>query len=80
MCLESWDISSYVRAFIEINATNEFRDTLVVIVPNLKGTGYTKHTIRVEYEWDPPRCSKCLAYCHLLEECPKAPPKRVPNS
>ncbi|GKD72643.1 hypothetical protein Tco_1330925 [Tanacetum coccineum] len=26
-------------------------------VPNLKGTGYTKETIRIEYEWEPPRCA-----------------------
>ena len=51
MCLESWGRSSYPRALIEINATNDLRDTLVVAVPKINETGYTKHTIRVEYEW-----------------------------
>ena len=50
MCLDSWGRSSYARALIEINATNDLRNTLVVVVPNINGTGYTKHTIRVEYE------------------------------
>ncbi|GKB03121.1 zinc finger, CCHC-type containing protein, partial [Tanacetum coccineum] len=31
-------------------------DNLVMAMPNLEGTGYTKETIRVEYEWKPPRC------------------------
>lgn len=34
MCLESW--GGYVRALIEVNASNEFRDTLVLVVPKLK--------------------------------------------
>ncbi|PWA74803.1 zinc knuckle CX2CX4HX4C [Artemisia annua] len=69
-----------LNALFEINATNDLRDTLVVVVPNINEASYTKHTIHVEYEWDPRRCSKCLVYGHLLEECPKAHPKRVPNS
>ncbi|GKA78685.1 multidrug resistance-associated protein 5 [Tanacetum coccineum] len=27
---------------------------LVMVVPNLEGTGYMKETVRVEYEWEPP--------------------------
>nr|GEW47057.1 primary amine oxidase-like [Tanacetum cinerariifolium] len=30
---------------------------IVTAVPNIKGTRYTKETIRVEYKWEPPRCS-----------------------
>nr|GEU59277.1 hypothetical protein [Tanacetum cinerariifolium] len=29
-------------------------DNLVMAIPNLEGPGYTKETIRVEYEWKPP--------------------------
>ncbi|GJW90421.1 zinc knuckle CX2CX4HX4C containing protein, partial [Tanacetum coccineum] len=53
-------------------------NNLVMAVPNLEGTGYTKETIRVEYEWKPPRCSMCLIFGHSLDDCPKAP-KRVVN-
>ncbi|GJV32722.1 zinc knuckle CX2CX4HX4C containing protein [Tanacetum coccineum] len=28
-------------------------------------------TIRVEYEWTPPRCSSCKVFGHVLGECPK---------
>nr|GEX20262.1 hypothetical protein [Tanacetum cinerariifolium] len=78
MCLESWERSSYARILIEINACNNFSDNMVMVVPNIKGTGYTKETIRVEYEWKPPRCSTCLIFGHSLDDCPKAL-KRVMN-
>ncbi|GJY80374.1 hypothetical protein Tco_0493125 [Tanacetum coccineum] len=50
MCLESWGRSSYARIMIEINACNDFSDKMVMIVPDLEGKGYTKETIRVEYD------------------------------
>ncbi|GJW43400.1 hypothetical protein Tco_0072199 [Tanacetum coccineum] len=55
-----------------------FCDNLVMVVPNLKGTRYTKEPICVEYKWEPLRCSTCLIFGHSLEDCPKAP-KRVVN-
>ncbi|GKC81855.1 hypothetical protein Tco_1137572 [Tanacetum coccineum] len=55
MCLESWGRSNYARILIKIDACNGFSDNLVIVVPNIKGSGYTKETIRVEYEWEPPR-------------------------
>nr|GEW38314.1 hypothetical protein [Tanacetum cinerariifolium] len=42
------------------------------------GPRYTKETIRVEYEWEPPRCGTCLIFGHSVDGCPKAP-KRVVN-
>ena len=42
MCLESWGQSSYARALIDINVSNEFRDTIVLFVPKVEGSGYTK--------------------------------------
>ncbi|GJT10917.1 hypothetical protein Tco_0857959 [Tanacetum coccineum] len=42
--------SSYATILIESNACSDFSDNLVMVVPNLKGTGYTKETIRIEYE------------------------------
>ncbi|GJX41098.1 hypothetical protein Tco_0256088 [Tanacetum coccineum] len=79
MCLESWGWSSYARIFIEINACKDFSDNLVMVVPNIEVTGYTKETIRVEYEWKPPRCSTYLLFGHSGDVCPKVAPKRVEN-
>ncbi|GKB16679.1 hypothetical protein Tco_0850602, partial [Tanacetum coccineum] len=53
---ESWGRSSYRRILIEINARNEFSDYLAMVVLNLKGSGYAKETISIEYEWKPPHC------------------------
>ncbi|GJV04848.1 hypothetical protein Tco_1338417 [Tanacetum coccineum] len=78
MCLESWGRSSYASISIEIEACNDFCDNLVIAVPNLERTGYTKETIRVEYEWKHPRCSVCLIYGHSLDDCLKDP-KQVVN-
>ncbi|GJZ40516.1 zinc knuckle CX2CX4HX4C containing protein [Tanacetum coccineum] len=49
-----------------------------MVVLTLDGPGYTKETIRVEYEWGPPRCSACLLFGHSVDDCPKAS-KRVVN-
>ncbi|GJR25722.1 RNA-directed DNA polymerase, eukaryota, reverse transcriptase zinc-binding domain protein [Tanacetum coccineum] len=40
-------------------------------IPDLDGPGYTKETIRVEYEWKPPRCPTCNIFGHTGETCPK---------
>nr|GEX97844.1 hypothetical protein [Tanacetum cinerariifolium] len=50
--------SSYVRTLIEIDVCNDFGDNLVMVVPNLDGTRYTKEIIRLKHEWKPPRCNK----------------------
>ncbi|GJR75937.1 hypothetical protein Tco_0088302 [Tanacetum coccineum] len=68
MCTESWGGSSYSRAMIEWRADVELKDTLVVVVPKNEGGDYTLSTIRIEYEWKPPRCSSCKIFAH---ECPK---------
>nr|GEV40938.1 hypothetical protein [Tanacetum cinerariifolium] len=53
-------------------------NNLIIAVPKPKGPGYTKETIRVEYEWEPPRCSMCLLFAHSVDDYPKAH-KRVVN-
>ncbi|GJR12033.1 zinc knuckle CX2CX4HX4C containing protein [Tanacetum coccineum] len=72
-------ISTKIGILIEINACNDFRDKLLMVVPNLMEHRYTKKTIHIEYEWVPPRCSTCLIYGHSLDDFPKAAPKRVVN-
>ncbi|GJX46036.1 uncharacterized protein Tco_0271226 [Tanacetum coccineum] len=41
MCNESWGRSSYARAMIEIDAENVIKESVVVVVPELEGEGYT---------------------------------------
>ncbi|GJQ93722.1 ribonuclease H-like domain-containing protein [Tanacetum coccineum] len=70
--------NSYARILIETDVCNGFNNNLVMTIPKLEERGYTKETIRVEYEWKPPRCSTCLIFGHSVDDCPKAS-KRVVN-
>nr|GEZ32537.1 hypothetical protein [Tanacetum cinerariifolium] len=72
--------TSYARVLIEINACNNFSDSLVMVVPCLEGNGYMKETISIKYEWKPHHYSTCLIYGHSLVNYPKVVPKRVGNN
>lgn len=54
-----------------MRADAELKHSLAVTVPKFEGEGYTMHTIRIKYEWTPPRCSSCKVFGHVLNECPK---------
>ncbi|GJY51793.1 reverse transcriptase domain-containing protein [Tanacetum coccineum] len=71
MCTESWDRSSYARAMVKLRADVELKDTLLVADPEFVYDGYIMSTIRVKYEWTPPRCSSCKVFRHVVDECPK---------
>ncbi|GKC22676.1 hypothetical protein Tco_1024826, partial [Tanacetum coccineum] len=62
MCIQSWGRSSYGRALIEIQADVELKDTILVSMPKLFGERFYTCTIRVEYEWKPPRVWKSVRY------------------
>ncbi|GJW16427.1 zinc knuckle CX2CX4HX4C containing protein [Tanacetum coccineum] len=46
-------------------------DVVTMGVPSLTREAFTKETIRVEYEWRPPRCDICKIYGHVHDQCPK---------
>ncbi|GJZ93948.1 copia protein [Tanacetum coccineum] len=71
MCFQSWGRSSYFRVMIELRDDVELKDTIVVAMPKNMGVGYYMFTVRVEYEWKPPRCSCCKVFGHIQEEYPK---------
>ncbi|GJU24937.1 putative reverse transcriptase domain-containing protein [Tanacetum coccineum] len=43
--------------------------TIVVAISKLVGEGFYMCTIRIEYEWKPPRCSSCKVFGHVLDDC-----------
>ncbi|GJR83925.1 hypothetical protein Tco_0154710 [Tanacetum coccineum] len=71
MCTKSWGRSSYVRVMIELQVNVESKDTIVVAVLKFVGEGFSMCTIRIKYEWKPPRCSSCKAFGYILDEYPK---------
>ncbi|GJU34638.1 uncharacterized protein Tco_1182992 [Tanacetum coccineum] len=72
MCMESWGRTSFARALIEITSNQELKDNLVVAIPRINGTGHTMESIRVEYEWKPPRCEVCKIFGDITKQCPKS--------
>ncbi|GKB33852.1 hypothetical protein Tco_0873253 [Tanacetum coccineum] len=55
MCIQSWGRSSCDRALIEAQADVELKDNIVVAMPKLVEEGFYTCTVRVKYEWKPPR-------------------------
>ena len=64
MCKDSWGRSSFARCLIEVCSEAELVEVITIGVPSLIGDGFTKETIRVEYEWRPPRCTSCKIFGH----------------
>nr|GEV58827.1 hypothetical protein [Tanacetum cinerariifolium] len=70
MCKESWGRSSFAWCLTEINSEVEFMESITIGLPDLDGPGYTE-TIRVKYEWKPPRCPTCNIFGHTSDTSPK---------
>ncbi|GKB91123.1 zinc knuckle CX2CX4HX4C containing protein [Tanacetum coccineum] len=51
--------SSFAWCLIEVNSKVDLLDVVTIGIPSLTGDDFTKETIRVEYEWRPPRCDIC---------------------
>ena len=71
MCKDSWGRSSFARCLIEVGSVDELVEVITIGVPSLTGDGFTKESIRVEYEWRPPRCTLCKIFGHIYEHCTK---------
>ncbi|GJW68929.1 zinc knuckle CX2CX4HX4C containing protein [Tanacetum coccineum] len=63
--------SSFARCLIEVNSDADLVDVVTIGIPSLSREGFTKETIRVEYEWRPPRCDICRIFSHVHDHCPK---------
>ncbi|GJU95378.1 hypothetical protein Tco_1320134 [Tanacetum coccineum] len=69
---EGQDIPDKLQGWMfKLRADEELNNTIVVAMTKLVGEGFYLCTIRVEYEWKPPRCSSCKVFGHVLVECPK---------
>ncbi|GJV57907.1 ATPase, F1/V1/A1 complex, alpha/beta subunit [Tanacetum coccineum] len=52
-------------------ADQELKEDMVIAIPNVEDDGEVLHTVRVEYEWEPPRCGMCMVFGHDDMLCPK---------
>ncbi|GKD57654.1 zinc knuckle CX2CX4HX4C containing protein [Tanacetum coccineum] len=71
MCNESWDRSSFARCLIKVNSEADLIDFVTIGILSLSENGFTKETIRVEYEWRPPRCDMCKIFGNVHDHFPK---------
>ncbi|GJU76622.1 zinc knuckle CX2CX4HX4C containing protein [Tanacetum coccineum] len=71
MCIDSWVRSNFVGCLIEVRADDVLKESVTIGIPLLDGSGYSKETIHVEYEWKSPRCDQCIIFGHVHEQCPK---------
>ncbi|GJV81078.1 RNA-directed DNA polymerase, eukaryota, reverse transcriptase zinc-binding domain protein [Tanacetum coccineum] len=61
----------YYKYSRKLRADVELKDNIMVAMTKIIGEGFYTCTVRVEYEWKPPRCSYCKVFGHTQEECPK---------
>ncbi|GJS13014.1 hypothetical protein Tco_0407486 [Tanacetum coccineum] len=63
--------SSFARCLTEVNLEADLVEVVTIGIPSLIGDDFTKETIRVKYEWRPPRCDECKIFGHVHDHCPK---------
>ncbi|XP_035840396.1 uncharacterized protein LOC118487564 [Helianthus annuus] len=73
MCAESWGRSSYARALIEVQARVYLKKSVTVAIPSLEGLSHLMVEVKIEYDWEPLRCSSCCVFGHDDSSCPKNP-------
>ncbi|GJT36297.1 polypyrimidine tract-binding protein homolog 2 isoform X1 [Tanacetum coccineum] len=59
ICGDPWGRMGYTRALIEVSADKELKQEVIMVVPEVVGTGHTNVNISVEYEWKPLLCHEC---------------------
>ncbi|GKC58057.1 ribonuclease H-like domain-containing protein, partial [Tanacetum coccineum] len=62
------DGSSLIATFI--GKPVDLVDVVTLGITSLSGDGFTKETIRIEYEWRPPRCDICKIFGHVHDYFP----------
>ncbi|GJV88495.1 putative reverse transcriptase domain-containing protein [Tanacetum coccineum] len=70
ICLNSWGRSDYARALVEVSADKPLVDLVDIDIPREDGKGHITVTVRIEFEWQPPRCGTCKIFDHLESMCP----------
>ncbi|GJU68813.1 zinc knuckle CX2CX4HX4C containing protein [Tanacetum coccineum] len=70
ICLNSWGRSDYARVLVEVSADKPLVESVDIDIPREDGKGYITANVRIEFEWQPPRCGTCKIFDHLESVCP----------
>ncbi|GJW68116.1 zinc knuckle CX2CX4HX4C containing protein [Tanacetum coccineum] len=46
-------------------------ESLTMGVPLIEDSGFSIETVRIKYEWKPPRCDLCMVFGHVHDQSPK---------
>nr|GEV57898.1 hypothetical protein [Tanacetum cinerariifolium] len=60
-----------MHALTEITAEKDFKSEVMMVVLFVNREGHSMAKLDVEYEWKPSRCSDCLVFRHVSEQCLK---------
>nr|GEV88277.1 zinc knuckle CX2CX4HX4C [Tanacetum cinerariifolium] len=55
----------------KVNSEANLVDVVTIGIPSFPGDDFTKETIRVKYEWRPPRCDICKIFGHVHDHFPQ---------
>nr|GEV56726.1 copia protein [Tanacetum cinerariifolium] len=65
--LEGGPWSSFALCLNEVNSEDDLMDVVTIGITSLTGNDFAKETIRVKYEWRPPRCD-ILSLSNTMKE------------
>ncbi|GJV97749.1 hypothetical protein Tco_1549326, partial [Tanacetum coccineum] len=63
-------ISDYARVLVEVSADKPLVESVDIDIPRKDGKGYITANVRIEFDWQPPRCGTCKFFDHLESVCP----------
>ncbi|GJR54177.1 homeodomain-like protein [Tanacetum coccineum] len=58
LALWKMPISDYARVLVEVSADKPLIESVDIDIPREDGKGYITANVRIEFEWQPPRCGK----------------------
>ncbi|KAL0423234.1 UNVERIFIED_CONTAM: hypothetical protein Sradi_0858200 [Sesamum radiatum] len=63
----------FARVCVMLNVNSKLPKDIVIMMPNELG-GESACKVDVEYEWLPPKCTKCTSLGHATKDCPLTQP------
>ncbi|PWA79614.1 hypothetical protein CTI12_AA204000 [Artemisia annua] len=69
MCTQGTGRLGYARVLVEVDAKKGLKDSIEVQYCDKNNKTIATKTVKVEYDWKPPVCSKCQVFGHCNDKC-----------
>ncbi|KAL0383158.1 UNVERIFIED_CONTAM: hypothetical protein Scaly_0603100 [Sesamum calycinum] len=66
----------FARVCVMLNVSSNLPKYIVIMMPNEQG-GESACKVDVEYEWLPPKCTRCTSLGHAMKECSLTEPVKL---